>query len=296
MWKFTASRIAVDNITERTRLRKPYKAWKYTFDQYRKAKLIAASYTCQKSSQPRGNNEVPIHYLHSKPTTTKFYVNRNMCFQGFPRCKTFSCNCINKSQRLKFISMFPLIKHNETEQQVKTWGKWPASGYSLKCCCAGMGEESTEQSLRDEIRTTSFLSLVVFILTRLRSSMSTSTYLPQPPAFWIWEPCKLTLFSYWVGNSFSNFFLLLYESAPKWINKVMNCTYIFKEAAKLKIHFCLKFQKPLPVTSLHIRGPGAGSGEKCRQWTLWDSGKLQGSLEIKLSWKHVQVYMVYAHS
>lgn len=34
----------------------------------------------------------------------------------------------------------------------------------------------------------------------------------------------------------------------------MNCTYVFKEAAKLKIHFCLKFQKPLPVTSLHIGG------------------------------------------
>lgn len=74
-----------------------------------------------KGSQPRGNNEVSIHYLHSK--TKKFNVNRNMCFQGFPRCKTFSCNCINKSQRLKPISMFPLTKQNKTQQQVKTSGK-----------------------------------------------------------------------------------------------------------------------------------------------------------------------------
>lgn len=43
------SKIAVENITQRTSPRKPYKAWKYMFDQYRKAKLIAASYTCQRA-------------------------------------------------------------------------------------------------------------------------------------------------------------------------------------------------------------------------------------------------------
>jgi len=34
--------------------------------------------------------------------------------------------------------------------------------------------------------------------------------------------------------------------------------YIFKVAAKLKIHFCLKFWKLWPTTSRHIRRPGLG--------------------------------------
>lgn len=72
-----------------------------------------------KGSRLRGNNEVSNHYLHSK-MKKKINVNRNMCFQGFPGCKTFSCNCINKSQRMNSINMLPLTKQNKIDQQVKT--------------------------------------------------------------------------------------------------------------------------------------------------------------------------------
>lgn len=91
------------------------------FDQYRKAKLIAASYTCQRA--PDREATMKFQSIICIQKQKKFHVNRNMCFQGFPRRKTFSCNCINKSQRLKPISMFPLTKQNKTEQQIKTSGK-----------------------------------------------------------------------------------------------------------------------------------------------------------------------------
>lgn len=83
------------------------------FDQYRKAKLIAASYTCQRA--PNREATMKFQSIICTQNQKKFNVNRNMCFQGFPRCKTFSCNWINKSQRLKHISMFPLTMQNKAE-------------------------------------------------------------------------------------------------------------------------------------------------------------------------------------
>lgn len=113
-----------------------------TFDQYRQAKLIAASYTCQRAPNREATMKFQSIICIQKQ---KFTVSRNMCFQGFPSCKTFSCNCRNQSQT----EAHQYVSINKQKSQLN-FRDMPSTGVQLKHCCAGWGRGRQRHLLRKQ--------------------------------------------------------------------------------------------------------------------------------------------------